>query len=88
MKSQTVGCIQDRYGYHDHDSKQWAYLKYRNNRYMQHLTDSELSDKLDDCGNIGVGLKDGKVAISNPIEGRPDDYPGFGFVWQKLADIF
>ena len=67
---------------------QWAYLKYRNNRYMQHLADSELSDRLDDCGNIGVGLKDGKVAVSNPIEGRPDDYPGFGFVWQKLADVF
>ena len=33
------------------------------------------------------GLKDGKVAMSNPIEGKPDDYPWFGFAWQKWADI-
>ena len=54
---------------------------------MQHLTEAELAERLDDCANIGVGLRDGKVAMSNPIEGKPDDYPGFGFAWQKFAHV-
>ena len=66
---------------------QAAYAMYNKSRYMQHLTEVELAERLDDCANIGVGLRDGKVAMSNPIEGKPDDYPGFGFAWQKFSDV-
>lgn len=55
---------------------------------MQHLTEAELAERWDDCANIVAGLKDGKVAMSNPIEGKPDNYPGFGFAWQKFADVY
>ena len=59
---------------------------YRENRYMSHLTNAELEKRLCDCVNIGVGLKDGKVSLSNPMEGVPEDHPIFGFVWQKRSD--
>ena len=61
---------------------------YRRNRYMHHLTDAELAERLDYCGNIVAGLKDGKISISDPIEGMPSDWPFFGFAWQKFVDAW
>ena len=64
-----------------------AYNRYRENRYMRHLPDDKLAERLDYCGNNILGLTSGKVAMSNSIEGKPADYPWFGFAWQKWTDV-
>ena len=52
-----------------------AYELYRKDRYMRHLSDDELAKRLNDCHNIGVGLKNRKISICSPIDGAPSAAP-------------